>query len=531
MLPSGRAGNVYRPGEEGVPSAVSGSLSPPRASLVAAKLPVSSLSSGSSSVSQSSISGVPTSTILPSISIPIKPSTPAIGLPATSSAASTGPAGSPKLQIFGIILAVASGLLIGSSFVFKKKGLLRSQATGTAGEGVKYLKSPLWWLGMSNASFLPSSNTVSDIPSEVMILGELCNFAAYAFVEAIVVTPLGALSVVVCAILSSIFLKERLTFHGWLGCALCILGATVIALNAPREDTVGQILDFQKLFTSPIFLAYVGILLVASLLIIFVLAPRYGKENMLWYILVCSMMGGISVSVTTGLGAAIVTTVGGDNQFKHWFIYVLIVVVLGTLVAEVYYLNVALALFNTAMVTPTYYVIFTFFSIVTTLVLFRGLSASIPSILTLVLAFLVICVGIVILQLSKSAEERRRAEIERQSTLLVWAPTEIPEEKSVRSLALKIAKEEDPPPRKSADLDPVINTPRRSLRLTLTGMIQAWRHGVDSDASPDSSEVDIGEPMIDEDEDDVEEAKRLDAHGVGPGERRLVPAKSRRRGS
>lgn len=41
----------------------------------------------------------------------------------------------------GIILAIVSGCLIGSSFVFKKKGLLRAQAGGEAGEGVAYLKS------------------------------------------------------------------------------------------------------------------------------------------------------------------------------------------------------------------------------------------------------------------------------------------------------------------------------------------------------------------------------------------------------
>lgn len=35
---------------------------------------------------------------------------------------------------------------------------------------------------------------------------------------------------------------------------------------------------------------------------------------MIWYISVCSMIGGISVSVTTGLGSAIVTTALGDNQ-------------------------------------------------------------------------------------------------------------------------------------------------------------------------------------------------------------------------
>jgi uncharacterized membrane protein len=74
-----------------------------------------------------------------------------------------------------------------------------------------------------------------------MICGELCNFAgtrtcsvsvrtaltrtpaAYAFTEAIVVTPMGALSVVICAILSSIFLNEKLSLFGWLGCSLCIV--------------------------------------------------------------------------------------------------------------------------------------------------------------------------------------------------------------------------------------------------------------------------------------------------------------------
>lgn len=36
-------------------------------------------------------------------------------------------------------------------------------------------------------------------------------------------TPLGALSVVICAILSHFFLKESLTVFGSIGCALCIV--------------------------------------------------------------------------------------------------------------------------------------------------------------------------------------------------------------------------------------------------------------------------------------------------------------------
>ena len=125
--------------------------------------------------------------------------------------------------------------------------------------------------------------------------GEICNFAAYAFVEALVVTPLGALSVVIwcvvvayssrrvainlqhctrSAILSSIFLKETLTFFGWLGCALCIFGSTIIALNVPSSSTVGQIREFQKLFLAPGFLGWTGFLLAASLTVMFHFGPK-----------------------------------------------------------------------------------------------------------------------------------------------------------------------------------------------------------------------------------------------------------------
>ena len=45
----------------------------------------------------------------------------------------------PKHRV-GIALAVGSGALIGSSFVFKKKGLLASQGDNL-GEGVAYLRN------------------------------------------------------------------------------------------------------------------------------------------------------------------------------------------------------------------------------------------------------------------------------------------------------------------------------------------------------------------------------------------------------
>ncbi len=65
----------------------------------------------------------------------------------------------------------------------------------------------------------------------------------------------------------------------------------------------------------------------------------------------------------------------------------------------------ALNLFNTALVTPTYYVYFTSSTIVTSAILFQGFKGTPTSIITVVMGFLVICSGVVLLQLSKSAKD------------------------------------------------------------------------------------------------------------------------------
>lgn len=57
------------------------------------------------------------------------------------------------------------------------------------------------------------------------------------------------------------------------------------------------------------------------------------------------------------------------------------------------------------MVTPTYYVYFTSTTIITSAVLFQGFKGSASSIVTVVMGFLVICSGVVLLQLSKSAKD------------------------------------------------------------------------------------------------------------------------------
>lgn len=177
---------------------------------------------------------------------------------------------------------------------------------------------------------------------------EICNFAAYLFADAILVTPLGALSVVICAILSGIFLKERLSFVGKIGCFQCIVGSVVIAANAPEQGAVNTIQDMQKLVISPGFLSYAGVIILACAFIALWVGPRYGKKTMMVYITVCSLIGGLSVVSIQGIGAAITAQARGTDgpQFKNWFIYVLIVFIITTLVTEIIFLNVCLAIPN-----------------------------------------------------------------------------------------------------------------------------------------------------------------------------------------
>lgn len=115
--------------------------------------------------------------------------------------------------------------------------------------------------------------------------GEVCNFAAYMFAPATLVTPLGALSVLIrllphtkssvkkkrhgctdvethrvararfplhfSAILSSHLLGEVLNVMGKLGCLLCLLGSILLVIHAPEEQEVTSLQDMTNKLLEP----------------------------------------------------------------------------------------------------------------------------------------------------------------------------------------------------------------------------------------------------------------------------------------
>ncbi|XP_053145194.1 magnesium transporter NIPA4 [Hemicordylus capensis] len=291
----------------------------------------------------------------------------------------------------GLALAIFSSFLIGSSVILKKKGLRRLVEKGgtRAGDGGHgYLKDWLWWAGLLT-----------------MGGGEAANFAAYAFAPATIVTPLGALSVLISAILSSYLLGERLNLLGKLGCMLSIVGSTVLVIHAPEEEVVTTLDEMASKLKEPGFLIYAGILLLVCLILTAFLAPRYGQTNILIYLTICSVIGAFSVSSVKGLGIAIKGFFAHQPVLQHPLTWILVLTLVASITTQINYLNKALDIFNTSMVFPIYYVLFTTIVITTSVILFKEwVTMSAVDIIGTVCGFLTIILGVFLLHAFKDMD-------------------------------------------------------------------------------------------------------------------------------
>ncbi|CAI0438404.1 unnamed protein product [Linum tenue] len=244
----------------------------------------------------------------------------------------------------GLILAVASSAFIGSSFILKKKGLSRAGIAGTrAGAGgFTYLLEPLWWAGMIT-----------------MIVGEIANCVAYVYAPAVLVTPLGALSIIISAILAHFMLNERLQRMGVVGCVSCIVGSVVIVLHAPQERTPSSVEEVWNLATQPAFLMYVVVTVAAVLTLVLHFEPRSGQTNMLVYLGICSLMGSIT----------------------------------------------ALDTFNATLISPVYYVMFTTLTIVASSIMYKDWAGQdAASIASEICGFITVLSGTIILHSTRDQE-------------------------------------------------------------------------------------------------------------------------------
>ncbi|CEP10725.1 hypothetical protein [Parasitella parasitica] len=231
-----------------------------------------------------------------------------------------------------------------------------------------------------------------------MAVGEVLNFSAYSFAPPILVTPLGALSVILGAIFASIFLKEKLGPIGKIGCLLSVVGALIIVLHAPEDKEVASIDELLFYALRPSFMSYCAIVVIVSLFMIYKMVPKYGKRNPFIYVSICSLVGSVSVMSIKAFGIALKLTFAGNNQFSHVSTYVFGLVVVVCIITQMNYFNKALEQFSTNVVNPIYFVCFITATIAASAILFQGFNTDNPvNVVSLICGFIIIFAGVYLL--------------------------------------------------------------------------------------------------------------------------------------
>ncbi|KAM3619943.1 uncharacterized protein V6R79_016122 [Siganus canaliculatus] len=284
----------------------------------------------------------------------------------------------------GILIAVVSSFINGSTFVLQKKGILRSRDRGGS-----YITDVVWWIG-----------TLS------MVVGQIGNFLAYNMAPAVLVTPLGALGVLFGAVLASWILKEHLNILGKLGCVLCCSGSVVLIIHAPKAQAVTSRLELEERLLDPVFVLYALLVVLVLFILIVRISPAHGASNIMVYVAICSLLGSFTVPSSKGLGLAAQDVFGGGPPSSRAL--VLFLGLLGTLAVSIliqfFFINKALECFSSNTFEAIYYVTFTCTVIFASALLFKEWTAlTVTDSLAMLCGLSTVCVGVILLRISQEA--------------------------------------------------------------------------------------------------------------------------------
>ncbi|KAL1557041.1 putative magnesium transporter NIPA6 [Salvia divinorum] len=238
--------------------------------------------------------------------------------------------------------------------------IANSSIEGSGGYG--YLLEPLWWIGMFT-----------------MVFGEFANFVAYMYGPAVLVTPLGALSIIVSSFLTERNLEEdrnhRMCFMYSGFCSYCASCTWRTCHQLSRRNLgIGSTASFS-----------------------FLRDKHHGLHRG-----VCSIIGALTVVSVKALGIAIKLTLEGSSPLQ------------------------ALDTINTAVVSPIYYAMFTSLTIIASAIMFKDWSGqSASSIVSVLCGFITVLSGTMVLHNTRDPEKQLTRDYSPQISWVVHGNGEI----------------------------------------------------------------------------------------------------------
>lgn len=236
-------------------------------------------------------------------------------------------------------------------------------------ESTSYLKSPYWWLGQI-----------------LIVLGEMGNFLAYGFAPASIVSPLGVVALISNCIIAPVMFHERFRQRDFWGVVIAVWGVITVVLSANQEETMLNPDDVWDAIRTMEFEIYLGV----TIGLIFVLmwaSPRYGRRTILIDLGLVGLFGklkgllkstcananivegGYTALATKGVSSMLSSTLW--RAFARPVTYVLLLILLGTAVMQIRYVNKALQRFDSTQVIPIQFVLFTLCVIIGSAILYR----------------------------------------------------------------------------------------------------------------------------------------------------------------
>ncbi|KAL3963660.1 hypothetical protein ACCO45_000664 [Purpureocillium lilacinum] len=204
----------------------------------------------------------------------------------------------------------------------------------TAQAASTYLKSPYWWLGQI-----------------LITLGETGNFLAYGFAPASIVSPLGVVALVSNCIIAPVMFHERFRARDFWGVVIAVAGVVTVVLSANQEETKLEPHDVWDAITTMEFEIYMGVTVLLILVLMWA-SPR-----------------GYTALATKGVSSMLSSTLW--RAFATPVTYVLVLILLGTAIMQIRYVNKALQRFDSTQVIPIQFVLFTLCVILGSAILYR----------------------------------------------------------------------------------------------------------------------------------------------------------------
>lgn len=303
-------------------------------------------------------------------------------------------------KCIGLSLAIAGNLLISISLNVQK------YVHRLYGDE-HYTTIPLWWMAIA-----------------LMIFGELGNFSAYAFAPAVLVAPLGAVSVLMNGAIAFWYGKEPCNLRDVIGYLLAVVGGVLFIYFAPIQTAHLTAALFKEHLTEPAFVSYFITLCIATAFLLYISEYNDLGQFLVVDMLICAFSGSMTVMAAKGLAMFLREALQGDRSMFHdWVIYALFGVLGVTVVIQLAYLNKAMQRYGTMQIVPVNFVLFTFFAILGGGVLFREFQTLHPTVILMFLAgMLLTFLGVYVIMSRRSASEDALTKEDEAATLLPSPP-------------------------------------------------------------------------------------------------------------